>query len=123
MTLAGLNGSWTGLSADGAVLLTATVEAGRMKLSVVERDADVARASVCNTGEVLVADGTISVGGRNAPLVLQCQIVRDWGSGWGTCSLRLRPGRPNERATDIFLFLLRDQSWLEHVLALRSRWR
>ena len=91
-----------------------------MKLSVVERDADVARASVCNTGEVLVADGT--VGGRNAPLVLQCQIVRDWGSGWGTCSPPTTT-RPNERATDIFLFLLRDQSWLEHVLALLLRWR
>ena len=123
VTLGGLNGSWTGLSVDGDVLLTGTVDAGHMKLTVVERDGGVARAFLYQTAGLSVANGTIAIGGSASPLGLRCELVRDWGSGWGTCSLRLRRGEPSERTTDVFLFLLRDRSWLEHVFNMRRRWR
>jgi hypothetical protein len=118
ITRSSVRGNWVGIGADGSLLVSANVDANVLDLSLVEMGAEGFSASAFRSEDFVVTTGKLSAGGPSAPVAMSCDATRGWGAGWGTCDIRV-DGKRGQR--EVFLFLLREQPWLAHVLMLRSR--
>jgi hypothetical protein len=118
VTRESLDGEWTGVSVDGDVLLILRVDAAKALLAVSERETNGVVSTVYESRELGVEAGRVTFGRPEQGVVLDAQLSRTWGSGWGTGTLTLPNDQGPARRIAAYFFFRRDASWMTRMLQL-----
>jgi hypothetical protein len=110
-----VQGEWVGLIPSAKLLVVLRVEGKQARLAVAREDADEIVSSISDAVEFRVGAGNVRLSLANGT-VLQGDLrsYAEIGNGTGVLTI------PGQSQRDVYLFHLRDKSWMQQMLELRA---